>query len=87
MLWGVGGAPSGAWIVVQDVCMEYQVKLRATWTELRGPDPCERINPAERITVPPRDRVVVNAVMKGFERNQPYSEAYQRMMGHLTTLN
>jgi hypothetical protein len=90
MLWGVGGAPSGAWIVVQDVCMEYQVKLRATWTELRGPDPCERINPAEMITVPPRDRDVVNAVARGFEQNQLYGEAYQCMMSHLqqvTTLN
>jgi hypothetical protein len=85
LLWGVGGEPKGAWCVVRDVCNQYQVKLRARWTEPRGLDPSRGINPTESITVPPRDRDVVDVVVNGFEQMQLDSSraAYQRMMAHL----
>jgi hypothetical protein len=84
LLWGVGGPPKGAWSVVQAVCNEYQVKLRAKWTESQGPDPSARINPTESITVPPRDRDVVDAVLNQFRQNQLGGKAaYQCMVVHL----
>jgi len=87
LLWGVGGTRTGAWSVVQAICMKYQVKLRPKWTERPGPDPDARVNPAE-IIVPPRDRDVVDAVMNEFQvrLNQNLLDgkaAYRCMMAHL----
>lgn len=82
LLWGVGGAPKGAWPVVQAICKEYRVKLRAKWTALRGPGPSRRIE--EGFTVPPRDRDVVNAALNEFTQNQLGSKAaYKCMMADL----
>ncbi len=83
LLWGVGGPPSGAWSVVKAICEEYQVKLRGKWAELRGLDPCAKINPAESIT-PPRDGAVIDAVMNEFMLLESKA-AYECMKGHLMT--
>ena len=83
LLWGVGGAPSGAWSVVHAVCTGYQVRLRGKWSE-RGPDPCDWIDPAEGTTVLPRDRDVVDAVVNEFMQMQLDDKAaYRCMMAHL----
>jgi len=86
LLWGVGGEPSGAWFVVQAICEDYRVKLRAKWTGDRRElvlNLSERIDPAT-IRVPPRDRDVVDAVLKEFEQMQlgDSKTAYRCMMNH-----
>lgn len=89
LLWGVGGAPKGAWCVVRAVCDQYRVKLRARWADAGGLDPCERISRTENYFVPPRDRCVVDAVVNRFEQMQLNGSrtAYQRMMAHLKVTN
>jgi hypothetical protein len=88
LMWGIGGKPSGddAWSVVQDICQYYQVSMRAKWSKLKGPDPCERIrvNAEERNTVPPRDRDVVDAVVNGFRQRRLDTSrvAYRYMVDH-----
>lgn len=86
LLWGVGGTPSGAWTVVRAVCRQYQVVLRAKWSNCPKPDPHERIAPTdlENIIVPPRDRDVVDAFLHGFKEEQLENKAeYRCMMDHL----
>lgn len=89
LLWGVGGAvPSGAcaaWSVVQAVCAKYDVNLRGKWTkpDPRGPNPWMKLEPTE-ITVPPRDRDVVDLVVNEFMQKRLDSKvACQRMVEHL----
>lgn len=88
LLWGIrGGQPptsgSGAWSVVQAICNQYQVRLRGSWTGLRGPNPCETVLPKD-IAVPSRDRGVVDAVLDAFEQSGLDGRAvYRCMMNHL----
>ncbi len=86
LLWGVGGGRSGAWSVVQAVCAEYEVKLRGKWfaTRMRQEDPFALINPT-KITVPPRDRDVVDFVVNEFMQKELLGskDAYQCMVDHL----
>lgn len=85
LLWGVGGASSGAWSVVQAVCKLYKVKLRGKfhWTAPRAKDPWARIDPTE-INVPPRDREVVDSVVNEFMHRELDGKAtYRCMVEHL----
>jgi hypothetical protein len=83
LLWGVGGAPSGAWSMVHAVCKEYNVRLRGKWIAREGLDPWAQINPTE-ITVPPRDRDVVDWIVNEFMQRQSDSKAaYRCMVEHL----
>jgi hypothetical protein len=36
LLWGVCGAPSGAWCVVRSICDSHNVHVRTKWDELKG---------------------------------------------------
>lgn len=85
LLWGLGGARSSAWSVVQDVCAGYRVTLRGEWTSDRSPSPDERVDPSDGLIVPPRNYDIVNAFLNKFrEYNLDSSRAaYRCMMNHL----
>ena len=83
LLWGVCGAPSGAWCVVRSICDGHNVHLRAKWDELRGWGSRLHAHPARGAApVPGRDADVVTAVVEEL-RVLEGSAAYRGMTGHL----
>jgi hypothetical protein len=65
LLWGIWGAPLGAWAAVRTICCRHSVHLRAEWDELKGVNTRPYADP-ERVTVPApgRDANVVNEVVE-----------------------
>ncbi len=82
LLWGVQGPRSGAWSVVWAACEEYEVQLRAKWSERVKLDPCRPVDPTEASRVPPREPAVVDRILDNFERLDS-TAAYQFMQAHL----
>ena len=83
LLWGVCGAPSGAWLVVRSICHKHNVRLRATWDGLRGLSSRLYAHPARgAVPVPGRDAGAVSAVVEKL-RVLEDSAAYRAMAGHL----
>jgi hypothetical protein len=83
LLWGIGGAPSGAWCVVRSICDSHQVHLRAKWDQLRGWGNRLHAHPARgSAPVPGRDADLVSAVVEQL-RMLDGSTSYRGMVGHL----
>jgi hypothetical protein len=82
LLWGVCGAPSGAWLVARSICRSNNVHLRAKWDELKGMSSRLYAHPARGATpVPGRDADVVSAVVE--ELALKGSAGYRGMAAHL----
>jgi hypothetical protein len=87
LMWGVCGAPSGAWCVVRSICDSHNVHLRAKWDELRGFGSRLHAHPARSSApVPGRDADLVSAVVEQL-RMLDGSAACRGMMGHLQNRN
>jgi hypothetical protein len=83
LLWGICGAPSGAWCVVRSICDSHQVHLRAKWDQLRGWGNRLHAHPARgSAPVPGRDADLASAVVEQL-RMLDSSAAYRGMVGHL----
>lgn len=83
LLWGVCGAPSGAWFVVRSICHSHSVHLQAKWDELRGLDTRLHAHPARGTAPhPSRDAHVVNLVVEGLGALKGFA-AYRSMADHL----
>jgi hypothetical protein len=83
LLWGICGAPSGAWCVVRSMCDSHKVRLRAKWDQLRGWGNRLHAHPARGSTpVPGREADLVSAVIEQL-RMLDGSAAYRGMVGHL----
>ena len=83
LLWGVCGAPSGAWFVVRSICHSYSVDLRAKWDELRGLNTGLHAHPARGTAPhPPRDANTVNLVVEELGALKGFA-AYRGMVDHL----
>jgi hypothetical protein len=83
LLWGVCGAPSGAWCVVRSICDSQNVHLRAKWDELSGSSRRLHAHPARSaVPVPGRDADVVSTVIEEL-RVLEGSAAYRGMTGYL----
>jgi len=86
LLWGVGGAPSGAWFVVRSICHSHSVHLRAKWDEMRGLNTRLHAYPARGTAPhPPRDANVVNMVVEELGALKGFA-AYRGMADHLNDL-
>jgi len=83
LLWGVCGAPSGAWPVVMSICHSHDVFLRGKWDELKGlsPRPYAHLGRGSA-PVPARNAEIVNRVMEelGILKG---TAAYGSMASHL----
>jgi hypothetical protein len=67
LLWGICGAPSGAWSVVRSICHRYGVHLRAKWDEVKltGLSTGLHVDPGRDVApVLGRDATVVGAVVE-----------------------
>ena len=83
ILWGICGAPSGAWYVVRSVCNQHSVHLRAKWDESRGLSARLYAQPPRGAApVPGRDADVVSAVVAELRVSEG-SAGYRSLVDHL----
>jgi hypothetical protein len=83
LLWGVCGAPSGAWPVVMSICHGHDVLLRGKWDELKGLSPRAYAHLGRgSAPVPARNADIVNRVVEelGILKG---TAAYGSMASHL----
>ncbi len=83
LLWGVCGAPSGAWPVVMSICRGHDVFLRGRWDELKGLSPRLYAHLGRgSAPVPTRNADIVDRVMEelGILKG---TAAYRSMASHL----